>query len=306
MRFLMLLGGWLMAVVLLPLTPLRGADPSVYEVRMTRAAKKGDRFLRIGSAREESSRLLEIDRQPVSADETKIDLQYELEVEVLKARWGRATSLRAKILKLTGTMNGQAITQLEVGDQITVTRTRESEDSAILVNGKPADEDQQALAANLVNVGTDRTPDDDAIFGTRDRVQVGAAWKVNGQNALALLGEIGKSLRPEDVQGSTKLVDVVESEGKSYLNVRSEFAVRGSGFDVPSASDLRITRYETNVMASGNFPVDVEDKSMPSQMVGLNTVIEMEGMRKEPGGNKEISFIITMKAARKESLKALP
>jgi hypothetical protein len=287
--------------------PLFGADD--YQLKMHRNAKVGDKFLEEGKLSYESNTVIKINRKPVKTDVMKFSFSYAGETEALAVnKFGKVTKERVKLQKFEGEFNGMPITQLSAGDELVVEAEEQRVRKSVQVNGRPATDEQTKLAQAFISVsGKEEPASDDEIFGTTKRIKPGDEWAVNAAKAAEDAERMGfPKTKPEDVQGKTKFLEVVQSGGLPCLRLRGEMNLRGSGMNIPEAPPgLTVQKMTIQAILETDSPVDPDVNYDPSGKMMMVASLTGGGTLKQGGNEVEMELSSDMKQARQQTTKPL-
>lgn len=154
-------------------------------------------------------------------------------------------------------------------------------------NGEPID---AATLAHLHHVIPARShpTDDDLVFGTRTPQAVGASWPIDAGGAARGLGEVGLTVQPANVGGSTTLVSATTEGGVDALTLRSR--ITASHVGVPNLPPGSVEQH-ADLEASVEFVLPL-DTSLPPLRDIQRSAVDLEVAMVTPGGPGIVNVVI--------------
>jgi hypothetical protein len=257
----------------------------------------------------ETTTVFKVNRQPVKVDEIKCSVTFTAESEPLEvSKFGKTIKLRAKLQSIAGEFNGKPLTQFSAGDELILEYAKPPARKSLLVNGRPASDEQAKIASVFLTVSPeDSAVNDDDIFGSSKRIKPGDEWPVNAAKAIedAILRGIPK-LKPENLQGKTKFIEVQQSGGLPCLHLAAEMNLHGSGMPFPGMPE-GVAVQQLNIRAGfeGDIPVDPTVTYNPASKLMMVMSMKAGGTAKQHGTEVEIEASAETKGARQVTVKLL-
>jgi len=273
---------FLAALIISAVSTCAAAD---YEIRFQRPVAVGDTYHATGTGSDEQSMIASVDGQVVQKREEKYSVEYAADCEVLALTpTGRAAKAKLTITKLVRTSGGQTTELLPAGTVVTAEHvgrrtTFQQGDNAVapLVSA--------ALTTLGVNMASDNQANDDQVFGTPDRKQVGDSWPINAELAAADLAKMGIPATAENLTGRTTLAEVVSQDGGPVLRLTANIDLKGVTPPLPPGLEVKSSVFTTAM--SGLFPVDATKRV---QQEGTSILMEI----KADGTNNGRTMAMTM------------
>lgn len=229
------------------------ADPgATYPVRLSRPARVGEKAeVRIQATRRQVS-TLRIGPQVARTDTQVTRAEIEaLRTVVEVGEGGRPVKLEYKIKRSLVRGPGGKRALLQPGQVLGVDYTDDSGPFRLRDKPVPA-----ALAQDLgLLFGTHAVSllDDDA-FGTKDAQPIGGEWEPRTARIAAGLKDV-LPLRPEDLDGTVRLLGLRRQDGVECLEVRSRLSAANFPYDrLPPGAELDSTALEASFW--GLYPKD--------------------------------------------------
>jgi hypothetical protein len=270
------------------------ATAADYEIRFQRPVAVGDTYHATGTGSDEQSMLASIDGQPVQNRAEKYSVEYAADYEVLAlTTTGRAAKAKLTIAKLIRTSGGESTELLPAGTVVTAehvgrrTAFKQGDHAvAPLVSA--------ALATLGVTMASDQQANDDQVFGTTGRKQVGDSWPINAELAAADLVKMGIPVTAANLSGQTTLAEVVSQDGGPVLRLTATMDIKGANPPLPPGLEVQSSVFTTAM--SGLFPVDA---TKPVQQEGTSMVMEVKAGGTNNGRTMEMTM--TKKTTRETS-----
>jgi hypothetical protein len=259
-----------------------------YQIRLVRPMKAGDRFDVSAKVAYEDGVSTTFDDAPVENTKTAAAcrLTGELSIVAVTSK-GLPKDLRVKLKTVECVEDGKPAEFFKAGDELRL--RREEPDNVVEVNGEAADEVQAQIIESLLSVEKEGEVTDDEIFGTPDKVKVGAEWPVNGKMAVADIARYGvQGLEADGVSGRTKLVQISTFENQPALLLRVEMKLDGKGVSMGSLPlNVKATRFHTELSEEVDLPVDLAATGGRSR--GMVTM-EVDAAGKAERGGVEVQL----------------
>jgi hypothetical protein len=161
-----------------------------HAIKLLRPVKAGDRFDITAKVAYEDSMKTSFDGREVESDETVVACRMTGALTVVAVtKKGLPSALRLKVKTVECVRGGQPAGIFNEGDELFLRRDEPENESQ--VNGEAADDIQAQLIESLLSVQAEGEVSDEDIFGTSDKVAVGAEWPVNAKAAVASLARSG-------------------------------------------------------------------------------------------------------------------
>ena len=206
-------------------TTLTAAE--THAIKLLRPVKAGDRF-------EISAKVAYEDSMKTSFDGREIESEQTVEC----------------------VRSGEPAQFFSEGDELSL--RRDEPENEAKVNGEPADDIQSQVIESLLTVQAEDEVSDEDIFGTSEKVAVGAEWPVNGKAAVASLARNGVTgLDPKGVSGHAKLVTLGEFEKQPAFSVRMDAKIEGKGVSLTSLPEnVKGRTFHSEYTVEMDVPVD--------------------------------------------------
>lgn len=226
----------MLASLLLSVTASAQSQPSeAYPIRLTRPSRVGQAFRLQASAAVLNDITITLAPDRKDANQRVAGLQVDGRGEVLEVDGrGDVRKLKITVGQCVGTEDDRQRELVRKGAVIVVTAGEK--DPSFSIDGKPADKDTADLLELIFPLREDKGPDDDAIFGTREKKRVGESWPINPAAAAEDLKAIGGQAKPENIRGSFKLAAVERHDGRAVLKLEGRMEV--TDFLPPRPDDL--------------------------------------------------------------------
>ena len=231
-------------------------------IKLLRPVKAGDRFDVSAKVAYEDSMKTSFDGKEVESNATAAACRVTgvlTVVAVTKA--GLPGAMRLKVASAECVNAGKPAEFFKEGDELFL--RRDEPENETQVNGEAADDVQGQIIESLLTVQAEDEVSDEDIFGTKDKVAVGAEWPVNAKAAVSSLERSGvKGLKPEGVSGHAKLVSIGEFEKKPAFSVRVEAKMDGKGVTLSSLPEnVKGKTFHSEITVEMDVPVDPESKA---------------------------------------------
>ncbi len=256
-----------------------------YEIRFQRPVSVGERYRVVATGDDEQSMVASIDGQEVQRRGEKYRVDYTADTEILAlTSGGRTSKARLTIVKLVRTAGDQSAELLPAG---TVLIAEKSGQRTIFKEGdnpvsRPV---AAALEAAGVSIAGETQVDDDQVFGTKERKQVGDTWPINAAPAVAELAKSGLQASADNVSGRATLTEVVPHESGPALRVKATMDLKGVTPPLPPGLEVQASVFNTTL--SGLFPVDLTRRELE---MGMSLVMEIKASGTRDGRTMEMSM----------------
>ena len=150
-----------------------------YDIRLARPMKAGDRFDVVVKMALDDSMVTSFDGKDVEEDKTSAAcrLTGELKIVAVTSK-GQPMEVRLKLKTVECIEDGQPSEFFKAGDELHL--KKEDPDNVAEVNGEPAEDIQAQVIESILNVEAEGEVSDDDVFGTKEKVKVGAEWRTFG------------------------------------------------------------------------------------------------------------------------------
>ena len=239
-------------------------------------------------------------------DENSMEVDSESEQEVMEVtRSGKVSRVRAKLVKIDGKYNGSPISELKVGDVIESGPAGMRE--KFTVNGKPATQQQDKIARNLISTSREGVATDDEVFGPGRKIKVGDEWPINPEAAVkqgAMEGIPG--FKPEDLKGMVKFTEITQIGGKPHMHLRATIDMKGSGMAVPKAPPgVKVDQMIASFQMDGDFPIEGAG-IVPTMEMKMAMRMDASGELESKGRKVKLAVSGKFMKQRKAQAKLLP
>jgi hypothetical protein len=215
----------------LPAARAVAADELSYEIKMDRPAKAGDKYHLEALAATRTTSALKVEGKNAPPMDEAVGIRLEGEVEVA------AVTDKGREKKLSCTVETCAIKQgkqnLELVPKGTTLTAEWADGKArYRANGKDVPEFASNLLRRVLEISDPEGVGDDDIFGTRERKKVGDAWPLDKDAAVRDFKQKELEVKPEDVDGGTKLLEVAKVDGVPCYKLEVSFEgknLKGTG-----------------------------------------------------------------------------
>ena len=231
-------------------------------IKLLRPVKAGDRFDVSAKVAYEDSMKTSFDGKEVESNATAAACRVTgLLTVVAVTKAGLPGAMRLKVASAECVNAGKPAEFFKEGDELFL--RRDEPENETQVNGEAADDVQGQIIESLLTVQAEDEVSDEDIFGTKDKVAVGAEWPVNAKAAVSSLERSGvKGLKPEGVSGHAKLVSIGEFEKKPAFSVRVEAKMDGKGVTLSSLPEnVKGKTFHSEITVEMDVPVDPESKA---------------------------------------------
>ncbi len=248
-----------------PATPVTPAAPGAavpprapagqdYAVRLNRTAAVGLKRLVVGSVESD-------DKSSGGAASTQMREQHDTVISYVVATKvlevspeGNPRRVEVTVRRLNKTSAGVTVELAKPGE--TYTASLQGRQRVVDLNGTPIAADLQEALATAAGLRNDDDPNDDDLFGTRDRQRVGASWPAN----TALFAHTGAqqvTFDPRGVSGTVTLAAERQVKGVPCLVVQWKITAHQGSFKAGSMpGGLLGTMTTMTITGSTTVPVD--------------------------------------------------
>ena len=266
-----------------------------HAIQLLRPVKAGDRFDVSAKVAYEDSMKTSFDGREVESEQTVVACRLTGTLSVVAVtKKGLPSAIRLKVKTVECLKAGEPVQFFSEGDELSL--RRDEPENEAMVNGEAADDVQSQIIESLLTVQAEDEMSDEDIFGTSEKVAVGAEWPVNGKAAVASLARNGiTGLDPKGVSGHAKLMTLGEFEKQPALFVRMEAKIDGKGVTLTSLPEnVKGRRFHSEYTVEMDVPVD--PASSAGRTKGLATM-EVDAAGTEEFDGKKID--ITVKIERR-------
>ena len=282
-------------VLCLFVSTLAAAD--LHEIRLLRPVKAGDRFEVSAKVAYEDKMRTTFDGKEVESDETIVACRMTGSLTVVAVtKKGLPSALKLKLKSIECVNAGQPAEFFKIGDELSLRRDEPENES--LVNGEPAEEVQAQIIESLLSVQAEDEVSDEDIFGTKDKVAVGAVWPVNAKAAVASLERSGVTgLDPKGVSGNSKLVTLGEFQKQPAFSVHMDAKIEGKGVKLTNLPE-NVTGKKFHSEYTVEMDVPVDPASTAGRTKGMAKMeVEAEGTEEFDGKKIAIAVKIDRRVA---------
>ncbi len=233
------------------------AAADVHQIRLLRPVKAGDRFDISAKVAYEDSMKTSIDGREVESDETIVACRLTGALTVLAVtKKGLPSAMRLKVKTVECVRGGQPVGIFSDGDELFL--RRDEPENEAQVNGEAADDVQAQIIESLLTVQAEDEVSDEDIFGTSEKVAIGAEWPVNAKAAVASLAQNGVTgLDPSGVSGHAKLLMLGEFEKQPAYSVRMDAKIEGKGVSLTNLPEnVKGRHFHSEYTVEMDVPVD--------------------------------------------------
>ena len=242
-------------VLALFVTTLTAAD--THAIKLLRPVKAGDRFEISAKVAYEDSMKTSFDGREIESEQTIVACRVTGVLTVVAVtKKGLPSAIRLKVTTVECVRSGEPAQFFSEGDVLSL--RRDEPENEAKVNDEPADDIQSQVIESLLTVQAEDEVSDEDIFGTTEKVAVGAEWPVNGKAAVASLARNGVTgLDPKGVSGHAKLVTLGEFEKQPSFSVRMDAKIEGKGVSLTSLPEnVKGRIFHSEYMVEMDVPVD--------------------------------------------------
>ncbi len=275
-----------------------------HEIRLLRPVKAGDRFDISAKVAFEDKMKTSFDGREVESDETIVACRMTGGLTVVSVtKKGLPSALKLKVKTVECVQAGKPAFFFSEGDELLLRRGEP--DNETQVNGEAANDVQAQLIESLLTVQAEDEVSDDDIFGTKEKVAVGAEWPVNGKAAVESLARNGVTgLDPKGVSGSAKLVTLGEFEKQPSMSVRMDAKIEGKGVTLSSLPEnVKGRRFQSEYSVEMDVPVD--PASTAGRTKGM-AKLEVDAQGTEEFDGKKIDVVVKIDRRVASEITATP
>ena len=292
------------ALLLLALFVSTLAAADLHEIRLLRPVKAGDRFDVSAKVAYEDKMKTTFDGKEVESNETIIACRMTGSLTVMAVtKKGLPSALKMKLKTVECVNAGQPAKFFKAGDELSIRRDEPENESQ--VNGEPADDVQAQIIESLLSVQAEDEVSDEDIFGTKDKVAVGAAWPVNAKAAVASLERNGVTgIDPKGVSGSAKLVTLGEFEKQPAFSVHMDAKIDGKSVKLSNLPEnVAGKKFHSEYTIEMDVPVD--PASTAGRTKGM-AKMEVEAEGSEEFDGKKIAITVKIDRRVANDISATP
>jgi len=275
-----------------------------HEIRLLRPLKAGDRFDVAAKIAYEDGVKTSVDGREVESDETAAACRLSGSLTVVSVTTkGLPKEIRLKLKAVECVLDGRTAEFFQNGDDLLL--RRDEPENVALVNGEPADDVQSQVLESLLSVQAENEVTDEDIFGTTEKVAVGAEWPVNAKAMVQALSQNGVTgLKPEGIKGQAKLVRVGEFESQAALSLKMAAQIEGKAVQLASLPEnVKGRRFHSEYAIEMDVPVD------PTSTAGhIKGMVKMEIDASGTGefDGKEVEIAVKIERRVASELTATP
>jgi hypothetical protein len=275
--------------------PVAAADEAEgYEVRIERSSKAGDRYKMSAKVTVDSETKTTVEGG--ESEEVKVNASCRLLAEytaVAVTKRGAPKEVRLKVLEAECMEDGKKASFFKAGDVIHM--HVEDDEYVTEINGEEPDSVQSEVLDALIYLSDEDDATEDEMFGTKEKVKVGAQWKMNREALVADWARDGfEGLKVEDMEGGTSFSEMTEIGGKPALRLKGAFKIEAKDVTMPSLPEgMKAKRYMVSVTDELDSPVDVTSVDARVKM-DYKSETEAEG-KIEYEGDEKVNTVIKMK-----------
>ena len=260
-----------------------------HEIKLLRPVKVGDRFEISAKVAYEDIMKTSFDGREVESEETIVACRMTGALTVVAVtKKGLPSALRLKVKTVECVRAGEPAQFFSEGDELFL--RRDEPENEAQVNGEAADDVQAQIIESLLSVQAEDEVSDEDIFGTSEKVAVGAEWPVNAKAAVASLERSGVTgLDPKGVSGHAKLVTLGEFEKKPAFSVHMDAKIDGKGVTLTNLpQNVKGRTFHSEYTVEMDVPVDPTStagrtKGMAKMEVDAAGTEEFDGKKVDVG-----------------------
>ncbi|MEO6787118.1 MAG: hypothetical protein ABI318_13385 [Chthoniobacteraceae bacterium] len=268
-----------------------------HEIKLLRPVKAGDRFDVSAKVAYEDSMKTSFDGREVESNVTSAACRVTGTLTVVAVTTkGLPSAMRLKVASAECLNAGQPAGFFKEGDELFL--RRDEPENETQVNGEAADDVQSQLIESLLTVQAEDEVSDEDIFGTKDKVAVGAEWPVNAKAAVASLERSGVlGLKPAGVSGTAKLVSLGEFEKQPAFSVHMDAKIDGKGVTLSNLPEnVKGKKFHSEYTVEMDVPVD--PASTAGRTKGMATLaVDAAGTEEFDGKKIDVAVRIDRRVA---------
>lgn len=224
-----------------------------YEIRLNRPTKVGDKYRLSTTGHDVTRMVVLVGNTPVQQQLEDLSVELVSSITVLEINpRGEILKFALDIEKCVIKLGGIPQPLLPPGS--VVIGVGEGNRTVFKMNEAPVDS-MAARVLDMVAPFAASDVNDDDIFGTRDRKQVGDTWDINAEVAAKSFKRIlNLSTDKEDVKGASTLDAVVKGGNDEYLVISAWLTV--GRLSVPLPDGIAIQNGQLKGEFSGRFPTN--------------------------------------------------
>jgi len=289
----------MLARVLLPLFVFAGCllAEETYEIRLVRPMKAGDRFDVAVKMALDDSMATSFDGDETEDNKTVAACRLTGELRIVEVTSkGLPTEVRLKLKTVECIENGEPAEFFKAGDELHL--KKDQPENVTEVNGEPAEDIQSQVIEAILGVEAEGEVTDDDVFGTTQKVKIGAEWAANPIAAVADLArdEI-TGIKPSEFKGTTKLVEMTRFENQPALRLRMESKVNAKYASLPALPEsVKAIRFLAEFSGETDLPTDPHSNS--GRTKGMSK-LEVDGAGKieQDGVERKVAVKIRRRVA---------
>jgi hypothetical protein len=235
--------------------PAFAADDT-YELHFQRSCKAGDTLTVAAKVSVDDISTATADNNLVGQEREEFTgtLGGKMEVLTVNAQ-GVPTALKLRVTETTFKKAGAAEAPIKVGDTVEVSAGAGGKET-IKVNGTDATPEQKTFVEAFELTSGDLMPDGKQV-NKGQKMKVGESVPATGEMAAAIIenGPV-KGMKPQDVKGACRLVEVRDVDGQKCLNFAMDTSITGGGMPLPNQKDFTVKSITMETFFEGDYPID--------------------------------------------------
>ena len=268
-----------------------------HAIKLLRPVKAGDRFEISAKVACEDSLKTTFDGREIESEQTVVACRLTGALTVVAVtKKGLPSAIRLKVATVDCVRGGQPAQFFSEGDELFL--RRDEPENEVQVNGEAADDVQSQVIESLLTVQAEDEVSDEDIFGTSEKVAVGAEWPVNGKAAVASLARNGVTgLDPKGVSGHAKLLTLGEFEKQPAFSVRVVAKIDGKGVTLTSLPEnVKGKKFHSEYTVEMDVPVDPASTAGRTKGMAIMEV-DAAGTEEFDGKKVEVAMRIDRRVA---------
>jgi len=237
---------FLCAIVLICYMPIVAAQ--TYTVRMTSPFRVGDSYNLTITAENSEVQKIKVGDQVVQDRNVSYTIELEADVEVLEVgEKGAEISKRYVVIRC---IQDRDHVMFESGTIIEA--SKQGQKKQFKVNGVEVTDELKGKLDNVIDFyGRDVSQ---RIFGVAEPQAVGSTWSINKAEAVKDMSERKIGMMEDAIDGSAKLVEVLEMDGMECLHISANIQARE--IQLPMPAGMKILVGDMRAEFDGIIPTD--------------------------------------------------
>lgn len=252
------------AIVLISLSAK--AEEQAYNIRLSHPSKVGETYRVVANSRHTERVAIFVGDVPVNGkvDDFSVEL-IAMATASQVSGGGKVTKSTVRIEKLMLSTGGETKALLSPGTVVIV--SADGQWKRFTINDAAVDmATEKALRTVLAEV-VSTGPNDDEVFGTKEKKKIGETWQVNRELLAKSFYEKAKmTVNPSDVVGGVTLEGVVKGRPRDYLVISGSINI--DKFEVPLPAEFKQEAGQIRLNLSGRFPI-TEDRDWLSESLQM-------------------------------------